>query len=129
MIATPPDPGQVATSLGNDVGQQLLDLVVNLLPLLVPFVLVVLVIGWVAAFFGLEARAELAAVERQQAERAAKAERRRLARIARQERATALMLEDAYAMNRRRNVRRRLTGSYSTNQDFVGLDDVGRAHR
>lgn len=108
----PAHPGAQATLLAQDLGARVLDVAVHLAPIAVPFVLALTAIGWAMEKFGLNGRIELAHLEREareaEAARIARAERR----ASRKQDKWNAMVDDAYTENRRRNLRKRFTGSY-----------------
>lgn len=115
MAYVPIVPGSSAAPAGqlvDSLGGQVLDLAVGVAPLAVPFVLGLAALHWAMEKFGLSARIELAAMDREaaakEASRVARAERRE----ARKQAKWDGMLDDAYTENRRRNLRKRVTGSY-----------------
>jgi hypothetical protein len=110
---TTPDPAGIATNLTDGVGNAVVDLAVDLAPVTVPFVLAMGAIAWVMHKFGLNDRIELARLDRDaHAAEIAKYERSQRAR-ARKAAKWDAMLDDAYAENRRRNLRKKVRGSYS----------------
>jgi hypothetical protein len=125
MAYAPPLPGDVGEQLAAKVGKLVIDGALEVAPIAVPFILALAAIAWVMQKFGLTgAVASFAAAGEQRrlaAEHHANEERRarRKARAAaRKQAAWNEMHDDALAMNRRRNVRKRLTGSYSRESDF-----------
>lgn len=113
-----PAPMAPIPDLMNNLGGQVLATAQGLAPLAVPFVLAMTAIGWVMHKFGVGGRLELMQLDRQAAYddgvRAAKAERR----AANKQRRYDSMRDDANTENRRRNLRKRFTGSYSRESDF-----------
>lgn len=53
----PPDPGDVATSLTNNVGQKVVDGALDVAPVAVPFILALAAITWTMRKFGLSKKA------------------------------------------------------------------------
>lgn len=59
MTVTAPDASATATTLANNVGNQVIDTAIDLAPVAVPFVLAMTAIGWVLSKFGLKKKASL----------------------------------------------------------------------
>lgn len=118
-------PAAPAERLVSDLGGQVLQVAQDLAPVFVPYILAMTAIGLVLHKFGLTKAID--GFEVRQHERGLAAEhnlrvQRSAARRERRAAAAAAAMnvahDEALGINRRRNVRKRITGSYSRESDF-----------
>jgi CBS-domain-containing membrane protein len=112
-VFDPAHPGAGATALTGDLGGQVLTLAEHLAPVAVPFVLALAAVNWVMGKFGLHDRIELSRLDREAAEQEAARHAKRERAAARKRARMDALHDEALTENRRRNLRKRVTGSYT----------------